>query len=320
MMTQPEAWKLIQYYYDNGRREEDKSAFHKTCRFLMDEYGDTKAAITSGDDYYSDRDFVNARRNYQYAAERNEPYGYIGLGNLWHYGRCGTVDDQKAYECYQKAVALLTGREDFIVNPDPKPVLKDEDAYDDLINAVYQIADLYREGSYVQQSFSIFSSLIRYLYDWMKEPEIFDYYMPEVELRMADATLHENPDDQNRALTYLDDARKRMCVRLEGDSFFGDYEVMKDIVNRIHDLKKPDTNDYDLYDLNVLIEKPCTVSFICQNQKYEITREKDGKIHDRNHIYASVNEWLQNAKINQYPASFMNAECSDFSIRSEEKE
>lgn len=319
MMTQPESWKLIQYYYDNGRREEDKPAFHKICRVLMHEYGDTKAAMASADDYYSDRDFENARRDYQFAVEKNAPYGYIGLGNIWHYGRCGTVDDQKAYVCYHKAIKLLTGREDFIFNHDQKPVLKDEDAYDDLICAVFMTADLYRYGSGVKVSYSVFSSLIHYLFELMKEPDVSTYYMPEVELRMADIVLHDNPDDQSQAFTYLLDARKRMCSRLKGNSFFGDFDLMKEIVMKISDLALSDQNQTDLYDLWHIMKKPCTVAFICENQRYEITMDEDQKIHDRNMTYDSLEEWFLQARIDGKAVSFMNEKCHDFQIEETEE-
>lgn len=318
MLTQTEAWKLIQYYYDNGRREEDKDSFHKTCQYLIDQYDDMNAVMASGGDYYSDHDYSDAFREYTMAAGHEIPSGYIGLGYIWYYGRLGTTDYQKAYECFMHAVALITGI-DFndlsLSDLNQKIILENEDEYDDLINAVYKVADMYEHGYYVEKSYAAFSALIEYLYDGIRNSGVSDYYMPEVELRMSEIVLHDNENQKDQALEYLYDARSRMIIRLEGDSFFGDYSVMKDIVLKVYDLSEFNPDEMDLYDLWYVMQKPCIVTFFCDSQKYEVSSGQDGQINDRNRIYTSVDEWLQKAKIADKAVSFMIDDCSGFQIK-----
>ena len=78
--------------------------------------------------YYEQRQFDLALKYYEMAAECDYDKAYDGLAYIWYYGRTGTKDYKLAFEYFHK----LMDKGNLV--------------------AMYKIADMYRNGYYVEKS------------------------------------------------------------------------------------------------------------------------------------------------------------------------
>lgn len=325
-MTYTEAWHIIHSYYFHGEPEDDTPAFQNACHYLIDAEKDYQAAVDLGGRYYSEKDYDNALKYYSLAAEHDVPYGYIGSGYIWYYGRTGTIDYEKAYDCFCRALYLLSGfhiDDEAFWKGEWKIPFDSEEEYVDYINTVYKLADMYRNGFYVVKDEERYISLITHLHDMMTSPAYKGmpvYSLPEIDLRLADITLHHDHSAYagEHALQYLSEARYVMQRRLVSDGgFFGDFNIMKNIEMQIYQIAEFIPEEMDLYDLYYVMQKPCRVTFFHENYPHVITAVKkdNGIVINADHRwYASIDEYMQTGKIDgeSIPAAFEN--CDRFSV------
>ena len=324
-MTQKEAWHIIFNYHAENEPERDKPVFEDACHTLMDQYGDYQAAVDLGGKYYSDQNYDLALKYYSIAAEHDIPYGYIGLGYIWYYGRTGTTDYQKAFECFPKALKLLSGYsidDDSFWNGKWKISFDSEDSYIDYINTVYKLADMYRNGYYVVKDNSRYIRLITYLHDMMitlSDTGMPDYNLPEIDLRMADIMLnYEEPAfAEDHALHYLSEGRYVMEQRLYESDFFGDFNIMKDIVLKIYQITEFNPEDMDLYDLYYVMKKPCKVTFDHDDKTHFISAEKQKNeivINADHKWFHSIDEFMIHGDIDGERIPDVNDTCDHYSL------
>lgn len=324
-MTYTEAWHIMHSYHMHGEPEEDTPAFLNACHYLIDTEKDYQAAVDLGGKYYGENDYDNALKYYSLAAENDIPYGYIGSGYIWYYGRCGTIDYQKAYECFCNALYLLSGfhiDDESFWNGEWNILFDSEEDYVDYINTVYKLADMYRNGFYVVKDEERYITLITYLHDRMTSPANAGmpvYNLPENDLRMADITLHHDHSvyAQDHALQYLSEARYVMQKRLGSDDFFGDFNIMKNIVLEIYQLAEFIPEEMDLYDLYYVTQDPCRVVFFHDNCRHVITVEKKDKemiINADHRWYPSIDAFMQTGRIDGERIPEANDTCERFSI------
>jgi len=327
--------------------------YEEASHFLID-HGDMQAATDLGGYYYGKKIYDLALKYYQLAADHGVPYAWTGLGYIWYYGRLGTRDYEKAYHCYAKVLELLTGErieDDGFWQPDKKVKLKGAGEYDDYINAVYKLADMYRSGHYVEKNWVHYADLIRRLYAMMTDPDntmVPDYHLPEIELRLAEILLdgpremvswidgltapeagsdaakgkmlESSPDAaKDNALELLFDAKDRMAGRLMDNAFFGNFSIMKSIVLKIYSLTPFDPEECDLYDLYYVLRKPCRVTFMCGDERHEITAEQDGQetsVCLDGKWFHSVDDMMMKGRIDGDKIPDICYDCYDFSIES----
>lgn len=324
-MTQEEAWDLIFHYHAESEPEEKRSSFEEACHTLMKQYDDYQAAVDLGGKYYSDQDYDLALKYYAIAAEHDIPYGYIGLGYIWYYGRLGTTDYEKAFACFSKALKLLSGYsidDDSFWNGEWKIPFDSEDSYINYINTVYKLADMYRNGYYVVKDNSRYIHLITHLHDMMtslNDSGMPDYNLPEVDLRMADIMLnYEEPAyAEDHALQYLSEARDIMEQRVLETGFFGDFNIMKDIVLKMYQITEFNPEDMDLYDLYYVMKKPCTVTFLHDDRSHFISAEKQNDeiiINCDHKWFHSIDDFMIHGDIDGERIPDANDTCDHYAI------
>lgn len=331
-MTERYARSIIRIFFLNDEPETDEAEFEEACHFLMEVIGDTKVAEALGGYYYGKRRYDLALKYYTLAAENGTTYAWIGLGYIWYYGRLGVRDYEKAYHSFAKVIELLTGRSiecDTFWMLDKKVKIHNKNKYDQYINAAYKLADMYRYGLYVEESWEHFAYLIRQLYDMICSHDMnFDDHMPEIYLRMADVLLAEPAseagkqvrgigDKKKEALDILLRAKDYMAIRLDYSQFFGNFSVMKSIVRKIYSLTEFVPEKADLYDLYYVLQTPCRVSFLCDETRHEVFSEREGQeiVVCLDEIwYHTIDDFMMKGKINGRSIPDANFDCHDFRI------
>lgn len=335
-MTERDARIIIRRFFANDEPEGDEAAFEEACHFLMEVIGDMKVAEALGGYYYGKRRYDLALKYYTLAAENGTTYAWIGLGYIWYYGRLGVRDYEKAYHSFAKAIELLTGRSiecDTFWTLDKKVKLHNKNEYDQYINAAYKLADMYRYGLYVEESWEHFAYLIRQLYDMMcsrkNEMIRFDDLMPEISLRMADVLLAEQASDvegkqvkgigrkKKEALDILLQAKDAMALRLDFYQFFGNFSVMKSIVRKIYSLTEFVPEKAELYALYYVLQTPCRVSFLCDETRHEVFSEREGGeiVVCLDEIwYHTIDDFMMKGKIDGRSIPDASFNCHDFRL------
>lgn len=320
-MTKNEAISIIMNFFKDDSPEEDEPAFEEASHYLIEEYGDMEAALDLGGYYYGKKMYDLAYKYYSMAADANIPYAWVDSGYIWYYGRIGERDYKKAYECFDKAVKILTGlsTEDEAFYDNKRKVKLDScEAYDAYINAVYKIADMYHSGHYVEKDFNRYAWMINHLIKLISGSKLWivpDYHLPELELRQAEILL-KTKNDKKSALDLLQDARERMAMRLFYDPFFGNFSIMKSIVSDIYQLQEFTMDYMDLYDLYYVLEKPCTVTFK-DKKNHVIKAEKEGQgiaVSLDGKWYHTVDDMMRKGIIDDEDIPHANTECFDFAI------
>lgn len=234
-MEEKTAWDIIQLFNNNPNpTEDDIFEFTEAAEYLVRQ-SDTEAMIELGGYYYGIQNYDLAYTYYQMAADLEDENGYLGLGYIFYYGRLGAPDYEKAFEAFTKAADLGN------------------------VNASYKIADMYKNGYYVKKSYITYKTMIQKLYSKAKRYQYVGQPYPEIALRLAE--IREKDGKKKDAVNLYFSARRFLDQRLKWDCFFGNLEIMKDLVQRIYSLIRFDEENFSFYDLYYLCNKPCTVLF-----------------------------------------------------------
>lgn len=236
-MNFEEAYEIYELYLDKDIycNNDEYFLFTEAAKFLYDRTGECEFITNLGAVYYERKEFDLARKYYEIAAEKNDRRACIGLGAIWYYGRTGEKDYKKAYEYFSRCKGD--------------------------IKAEYMLADMYRTGRYVEKDEKKYESIIEKLYELLQYGH-YKYYFPEIYSSLARIRMTQGRDDETYIL--LCEARKVLEYRIDNEDFFGDYTLMKGIIedlhkNKLYPVKHP---YYDVFDLYVLFTKPCKAEIV----------------------------------------------------------
>lgn len=226
---------LRDYYRISNPSEEQDFKFTETLRILIDETKDPRYMMELGGWYYDRKKYELAQKYYEMAAEYKYEEAYACLGYVWYYGRTGERDYEKAFKYYSLS----------------------KDAGN--LESAYKIADMYKNGYFVEKDYEKYKTIIEDLYDKVKDcRNLFDP-LPQIFIRLAKIRTEENKTEEAISL-YLY-AKSFLAQRLRINPFFGDLNNMKWIIEELYRLEKPDENDIDFYDLYYYLSKPNKLSF-----------------------------------------------------------
>ncbi|MCR5167734.1 MAG: hypothetical protein K6C13_11060 [Oscillospiraceae bacterium] len=246
--------------YEGFLRNEDNSTddefflFTEAAELLYKHTGEPGYMMTLAGVYYGRKEYELAQKYYEIAAEQGDDYSNIGLGYIWYYGRTGEIDYKKAFEYFSRCKGD--------------------------INAEYKLADMYRTGKYVDKDQKKYEEKIEEIYELLQYSEN-KHYVPEIYSRLARIRMSQGRDKEAFAL--LCGARKSLAKRLRHDSFFGNFTIMKGIIEDLHKNKYYTEGhpEYDIFDLYVLFEKPCSAELTLYGDNTHIKAnavEEDGAI------------------------------------------
>lgn len=255
IMTKKDAIAIIKEFNSiNVHSDEDIFAFTEAAEYLIEKFHDTRAMMNLGGWYYEQRQFDLALKYYDMAAVYGSDAADECLGYIWYYGRTGERDYKKAFEHFE--AAMKKGN----------------------IVATYKVADMYKNGYYVDQDYEKYKEIIESLYpkfknDW-DDPWVCNYPITEIFTRLARIRKDEGKRDE--AVELYEKAKVSLAFRIGYNPFFGNLNMMKWLIDDLYTLKKFDINDADFFDLYYLLKTPGTINIKIDDKPFELKVEEDG--------------------------------------------
>lgn len=232
-----EALNLAGMYGSKGSlTPEEEFAYIEALEYLISVTKDPGFMVDLGSYYYEQKRFDEARQYYEMADELGDKWAAEGLGYIWYYGRTGEKDYEKAFKYYSKA------------------------AGNGQLRSKMKVADMYRNGYYVEKDYEKYCSMIEELY--LDTHQIGPRESPmaaDVAIRLA--KIRKERGEIGEAIRLLMEAREQVAYRLTLNPFFGDISVMKGIEEDLAGVAMISKTEFDLYDLFRLMKVPRKVSF-----------------------------------------------------------
>ena len=189
---------------------------------------------------------------------------YECLGYIWYYGRTGERDYKKAFEYFSKLMDK------------GNPV------------ATYKVADMYKNGYYVEKDEKKYEDIVKKLYKDVQEcKNVFDP-IPEVYTRLAKIKTKEGDVDEAIGL-YLR-AKDWLAQRIRYNAFFGNLNIMKWLIDDLYKLIEFDEETFDFYDMYYLLKSPHKIRFFYNKQELQLESVLEG-----NECYHSRDDFFKDA-------------------------
>ena len=291
-MDSIKAKRIIDHYYRKGNpTDSDKFLYIEALGYLIETENDPRFMMELGGYYYGVRKFDLALRYYEMAADLDYLEAYSCLGYVWYYGRTGVKDYKRAFEYFSKC--------------------KEKG---DMV-AAYKIADMYRNGYYVQKDMSKYKSIIEGLYRKVRRHDDLNAPIPEIYTRLAKIRLDEDRIDE--AVDLYIQAKFFLSQRISYNSFFGNLNIMDWLVNDLYQIIDFDDTDFDLFDLYYLMKNPVKVIFRYEQKKYTVESFQEDeactvKFQDR--WFRSVSDFISKAMINGESLTAINRLLYGFEV------
>ena len=308
-MTVFEAKKIVYDYYEKtNSNKEDNFLFTEALSFLIEETKDPRYMTELGAYYYGKKQFDLALKYYDMASECNDIYATLDLGYIWYYGRTGEKNYEKAFHYYSKAKEM---------SEDSKSSPK-ADAFDRRVNgliASYKIADMYKNGYYVEQDYKKYREIIEDLYPKVEGANNLGEPLPEIFTRLA--KIRAEDGEKEEAIYLYERARDFLEQRIRYNAFFGDLTIMKWLIKDYYDLVPFDKDYILLYDLYYALKEPCKVKFIFEGEEHEVeSLIEDGVLVVRfdDNWYRSIYDFFAKATVNDTLLTTRYQELIDFEV------
>ena len=250
-MTVKEARKIAESFDKNHNpSEDDIFMFTEAMNFLIEDEHDPGDMMYLGGYYYEIKRFDLALKYYEMAATYDYDPAYEGLAYIWYYGRTGERDFKKAFEYFSK----LMDKGD--------PV------------STYKVADMYRNGYYVEKDQKKYEQIIEDLYPKVKDMNnVFDP-VPEVFTRLARIRTSQGREEE--AVNLYLYAKDFLAQRIRHNAFFGNLNIMKWLIDDLYELIEFDEEYFDFFDLYYLLRTPHKVSFIYEDNEQSLESVMEG--------------------------------------------
>ncbi len=237
----------------NNPSEEELFLFTDAMCFLIKKNNDPRDMTYLGGVYYEQHDFDLALKYYEMAADLDFEPAICGLGYIWYYGRTGKRDYEKAFMYFSKSAKLGN------------------------LQSEYKVADMYKNGYFVERNYNKYVEIIKELYPKVKNAKYLNQPLPEVFTRLA--KIYTKEGKEKEAIKLYIKAKDFLIQRIRNNAFWGDINIMMWLTDDLYKLKKFNINEFDLYDLFYLFTKPSVVSFKYEDKTYIVRSElEDGNI------------------------------------------
>lgn len=251
-MTVKEARKIVQEFNDDTKNpsEEDFFMFAEAMDFLISKEHRPEDMMYLGGVYYDMKRFDLALKYYEMAASFDYDDAYECLGYIWYYGRTGERDYKKAFEYFSK----MMNKGNLV--------------------ATYKVADMYKNGYYVDKDMVTYKKLIEELYPKVLNcRNVFDP-VPEVFTRLARIRIEEGKVSE--AINLYLRAKDFLAQRIHYSAFFGNLNIMKWLIDDLYELIEFDEEYFDFFDLYYLLKTPHKIAFEYDGKEQTLTSEMEG--------------------------------------------
>ncbi len=250
-MTIKEAEKIVRGF-DEGRKftDEEEFMFIEAMNFLIEERKDPRDMMYLGGYYYEKKHFDLALKYYEMAASMDYDEAYECLGYIWYYGRTGERDYGKAFEYFTK----MMNKGNLV--------------------ATYKVADMYRNGYYVDKDMNKYKSMIEDLYEKVQDcRNVFDP-VPEVYTRLARIRTDEGKEED--AVNLYLNAKDWLAQRIRHNAFFGNLNIMKWLIDDLYKLIEFDEDFFDFFDIYYLLNTPHKIRFYYEDEEMNLESVMEG--------------------------------------------
>lgn len=251
-MTIKEARQIVLDFDENTTKtEEDIFLFTEAMQFLIEKEKNPQDMMYLGGYYYELKHFDLALKYYEMAAAMDYDPAYECLGYIWYYGRTGERDFKKAFRYF----SLMMEKGDLV--------------------ATYKIADMYRNGYYVDKDFSVYTQMIESLYKKiLRCRNVFDP-VPEVCTRLA--RIRRDQGKLEDAVNLYLKSKDWLAQRIRYNAFFGNLNIMKWLIDDLYELIEFDPEYFDFFDLYYLLKTPHKLVFFYKNQAIQVESVQEGE-------------------------------------------
>lgn len=288
-MTIKEAEKIYdKYAFKSVLSDDEEFMLIEALEFLIKETKNSRWMVELGGYYYEKKQFDLALKYYEMADSYGNPWAPEGLGYIWYYGRTGTRDYKKAFEYYSKA------------------------AKHGFLRSKMKLADMYKNGYYVEKDYDKYVELIEELYDKSTSGYGWDE-KNDIEIRLARIRVEQGKIDEAEWL--YRDAKDYLAGKITDTPFFGDLNVMKWLIEDLYKIVDIDYSDMDLFDLFFVLQSPGKVAFKYEGKDYiaEAVQEDVGvSVRFGDKWYRDVSEFFLKAAIGDERLAVLAYETYDF--------
>lgn len=249
-MTLTEARRIEQDFYEIPAPDEDDIFLYtEAMDYIIQTTHAPEAMMMLGGWYYEQRQFELALKYYEMAAEYKSVSAYECLGYIWYYGRTGTKDYEKAFNYFKLA----------------------KDAGN--IIAAYKLADMYKNGYFVEKNYDEYCGIIEELYPKIRTANDLYDPLPEIYTRLARIRTEQGRYEEAVNLYY--DAKEFLAQRISYNAYFGNLNIMMWLIDDLYNLVEFDRDNFGLYDLYYLAKSPVKVRFYFDDREqiWEVTEE-----------------------------------------------
>lgn len=268
---------LHEYHHKSRPTSEDDFKYVECLEYLIKETGDSNYMIELGAHYYSNKDFELAEEYYLLAAESKNPYAYECLGYVYYYGRVGQPDYEKAFKYFKLGMEA------------------------DDITCSYKLADMFKNGYYVEKNYDEYCRIIKSLYPKVRDLTRLNDPVPEVFTRLA--SIYKKEGNTQEAIYLLRYAKDFLSQRMMYSDFFGNLTIMKLLIRELYSMTDIDINDIDWFDLYYVLQYPATLRFSFKSKEYIIdgTNPKDIIFNDAH--FENIENLFQSGTVDNYKFS-----------------
>ena len=253
---------------------QEKGELITALETLIRETGEYEWMMELAGLYVADKQYDKAVKYYEMAFEHGCDMAAENLGTLYYYGRTGKPDYAKAMEYCTKAAEAGS------------------------INALVRMSDMYKNGYGVKRNPEEAVKMLEKACELVKDTEVIDDPLPEVFTRLARFRRAEDKIDE--AIELYEQAKGFLAGRLLDNPVFADLNTMEWLVTELYDLKEPDAENLDLFDLYWLLKKPSVYALDIDETQYvarAVGMENETAVLFEGKRYDSPGDFLQHAMI-----------------------
>jgi tetratricopeptide (TPR) repeat protein len=292
VMTVEEA-RLIEkeFYGISNPDEEQEFMYIEAMNFLIEEENKPEDMMSLGGYYYELKKFDLALKYYEMASAFGIDAADECLGYIWYYGRTGEKNYERAFKHYSKSMERGN------------------------VVCAYKVADMYKNGYYVEKDYDKYVSIIESLYPKMQQATNLGEPLPEIYTRLARIRTKQGAIDEAIELYLI--AKDFLAQRLSYNAFFGHLNVMKWLIDDLYQLIEFDEDDFDFYDMYYLLKSPVKVGFTFEGKEQSLeTLMEEGAcvIHFNDKWYRDRDEFFQKACINNERLTAIYDHLEDFEV------
>lgn len=254
---------INQCSYKSNLNEDEEFYYVECMEYLVENRGSVRDCLMLGGWYYERKQFDLALDYYSLAEMKMKTKKEISsvcdcLGYIYYYGRVGEPNYELAFHYY--SMASNAGN----------------------LEASMKVADMYRNGYYVDKDQDKYEQIIQDLYQQVKDETNLFTPLPEIFLRLSKIYVKQGKKDE--AVNLLLQAKAFLAERIQYNTFFGNLTIMKWIILDLYSIEEFDPDYVDLFDLYYVLLKPNTIYFIYEGETYQIE-----SIEDNGTVYINYN-------------------------------